>query len=1433
MPVRCCAAVLILAICTVFALGRVAAAEPASPFVSPLGAADLDPAAFSQWLDGVASPVELKDGPRRLLWTRDSHPECLGVTYGDGRSQGPRHLRIGWKTACALGTVLIRGGGQVSVLAPSATYPGDPGDDRQWLPATRLDQSTVSTVESQREDYHLWVLPPGTMTRALRLTHVPSPTDPSYAGWIGGVALLAGRYANVATQATVIAVHSPEKAGRLVDEANDSLSGMWDNGSAGGDVVVSADHPEIMTLVWPQPMTMDGLTALSTGFGAAEVWTYTGPADRHPREAGSADWTKVATFSDLVSGYPMQLWPNWLDFRRQLTTRAIQVRLTATVAESHPHLKDTTKNGKRVWLGELLVLSALAGSDLASLAPPPAPAPPHPPIAVPFSLAEPGFVTLVIEDAQGHRVRNLVSETRFPAGKNIAWWDGMDDHGRDQEAARHGIYHVPGDYIAPGTYTVRGLWRRQLDLRYEMSVYNAGSPAWLTADGTGGWGTTHTAPRCVVSVPAARAPGGKALVYIGSYVAEGGHGLFWVDHDGHKVGGTHWVGGLWTGAQFLASDDGEQADPAVAAYVAASWEHQLRLTAVGAREQNCLAEPLPASPDFDDLAGFAARDGLLFCSLGKAGRIEVIDVKSRKRLAGLPCSAPGGLAFDQQGRLLVLACDRLLRYVLPGDFAAHPVLPAASVVVGGLDEPQALTCDAQGRIYISLRGRSHQVRVVGTDGTTVRSIGVPGVPVVGPYDPNHMNNPAGVTIDGEGRLWVAEEDHQPKRVSVWSAEGVLLKAFYGPSRYGGGGTLDPLDARNFYLNGMEFHLDHAHGTETLARVLFRPGAGQDLPPDAHASDGLPESSCVIGGQRYFTNWNNSNPTNGCSLVSIWADRGGVAVPVGLIGQARGWKGLTTPAFRAAWPAGIDPTKDDWQRDSGLLVTWSDRNRDGRMQVDELHMRQIGDAWPGGFTVAADLSVVLSRAAGRTLRFSPSFTGDVPSYDLAAGEVLAEGVLSPASSGGDQALSAGPWTFLTLGVQPFARESLSGVCAGKVRWSYPNVWPGLHASHEAGMPEFPGEVIGTTRVLGTPIDPPGSTVGPMVAVNGNMGPMYLFTVDGLFVATLFQDVRVGRSWSMPVGTRGMLLNDVSPHDENFWPTITQTAAGEVFVVDGARTSLVRVDGLASLRRLPDAALVIGTGDLDRARAFAGERELARQRAQGSGVMRAAITTPAPQVDGDLADWTGADWVAIDRRGVAANFNSTSRPYDVAAAARVAGDRLYLAWRTTEADLLRNSGGVENAPFKSGGALDLMLGSDASADPTRAVPVAGDQRLLITRVKERTFALLYRAVVPGTAHPVAFSSPWRTITIDRVEDVSASVVLASSPAGYEVSVPLATLGLAPKPGLRIRADIGVLRGDGMQTQQRVYWNNKATGITSDVPSEAQLTPALWGRWEFVAP
>ncbi len=129
----------------------------------------------------------------------------------------------------------------------------------------------------------------------------------------------------------------------------------------------------------------------------------------------------------------------------------------------------------------------------------------------------------------------------------------------------------------------------------------------------------------------------------------------------------------------------------------------------------------------------------------------------------------------------------------------------------------------------------------------------------------------------------------------------------------------------------------------------------------------------------------------------------------------------------------------------------------------------------------------------------------------------------------------------------------------------------------------------------------------------------------------------------------------------------------------------------------------------------------------------------------------------------------------------------------------------------------------------------ERLLVTMLRGKPTAVLYRLKVPGTPSEqrVAFSSPTRAVVFDAVEDVSRHVELASKGGHFEFSFPLRQLGLDPKPDRSIRADLGVLRGRQGQTTQRVYWSNRATAIVTDVPSEARLVPNAWGQWRFRKP
>lgn len=121
-------------------------------------------------------------GPEWLVWTRDSEAGWYGFEYGNSKTPGPRYLRIGFTRAVPVGTICI------SVLKPTAAYPGDLNDDTQWITAQCINRDGIVASENAPE-VSTRVLPPGTTTRALRFTHVAKQSDRRYNGWVGAVLL--------------------------------------------------------------------------------------------------------------------------------------------------------------------------------------------------------------------------------------------------------------------------------------------------------------------------------------------------------------------------------------------------------------------------------------------------------------------------------------------------------------------------------------------------------------------------------------------------------------------------------------------------------------------------------------------------------------------------------------------------------------------------------------------------------------------------------------------------------------------------------------------------------------------------------------------------------------------------------------------------------------------------------------------------------------------------------------------------------------------------------------------------------------------------------------------------------------------------------------------------------------------------------------------
>ncbi|MDD4922544.1 MAG: hypothetical protein PHS30_08740, partial [Bacteroidales bacterium] len=1002
------------------------------PGISTIKLENIDQSVYTEWVDGVEKPVQGRDEkaklPQWVLWTDKSEPGQSGVTFGVSKKLGSRHLRIGFNSPVAIGSLLADGGGRPSVLKPGAAYPGNMNDESQWIPAQRIVNGRLSDREADRSEYALWTFPPGTKTRAIRFSHLPEATDLTYEGILIGAYIMEERLTNIASQASPFTKSNNKQAALLTNGKSDDWRpwGNMDEKDIPTEVspVITKNTPEWILLTWTKPVQLNALCVLWTGFSAAEVQTYTGPVGLHPRDARENQWQTIADYSGIfaVNG---RIWPNILPFGRTVTTTAIRLKITSATKDKGK-MEQRTLDGKRTWLGEVMALQSLAALPLQVSEPAPAQTEqmPNPPIAIPFTLEKGGYVTLVIEDKNGMRIRNLISETWFNAGKNVAWWDGLDDLGRDIEAAKHGLYKIPAKFVEPGEYKVRGLVRGKITTSYEFSVYTTGTPPWSTDDHTGAWLANHTAPQAALFVPAKDSPTGQPAVCLGNYVTEGPDGFAIVDLDGKKLGGKKTIGGSWTAAPYLARDASEKAEPGTYAYVASVWETgkksgegELRITGMTAGAdkgilRHLMGPLLNGTDKGGEIGGFAVNNGIGVVSMTKRNQLLFIDMKAGKVVGTTTLDAPKGLAFDSKGSLLIISSNKLVRLnvVLPADKEAS----TKNVISSGLEAPAGITLDMEGKLYISDGGSSHQVKVFTPEGKFIRAIGKPGAPKAGLYDQLHMNNPVGLAIDSRQHLWVAENDFIPKRVSVWTLDGTLVKAFYGPGKYGGGGTLDPQDKNKFYYadetkGAMEFSLDWKTGEYKLQNIYYR--KTPESLKLAFRSAG-PETPLYYKGKRYFTNCYNSNPTAGHATAFLFVERNGIAYPAVAMGRAEAWDELNQDKFKALLPEGVDLNSKKTQ--AAAIFIWADKNEDSQVQPEEVTFQK---GTGGGVTIMKDLSFCIS-IDGKATQFSPTgFTANgSPLYKADQFKILAQDVLPPASSGGNQILAApNGWTVAVQGI----------------------------------------------------------------------------------------------------------------------------------------------------------------------------------------------------------------------------------------------------------------------------------------------------------------------------------------------------------------------------------------------------------------------------------
>jgi hypothetical protein len=400
--------------------------------------------------------------------------------------------------------------------------------------------------------------------------------------------------------------------------------------------------------------------------------------------------------------------------------------------------------------------------------------------------------------------------------------------------------------------------------------------------------------------------------------------------------------------------------------------------------------------------------------------------------------------------------------------------------------------------------------------------------------------------------------------------------------------------------------------------------------------------------------------------------------------------------------------------------------------------------------------------------------------------------------------------------------LQGYTNGTRVWTYH-----CKGIRQGDPPDGPGAIGAIHRMSGVMLHPPDGEAGEVFSINGWKGDVYMMTSDGLFVSTLFYDLRRKPLWRMPEYSPGTQIKEVSLTDEAFFNPVCQTVNGIYIVAGKEHSSVCSVEGWETVHRIDPTAFDVT------AAALAGKDSVKIDIPDPkiAAVLYVGIRKTPPTVDGKLTDWDETKFVPVGAK--------------VTAGMMVSGDNLYVAYKTGDGNLLANAGGQSGnfqTLFKTGGGLDMFIATDSMSTTgqstswrLRPEPVAGDIRLLVAQVNGETKAVLYQPVVAGTAQDqkIVFTSTIGQTIIDKISDVSSSVTLAGASGNFEYSIPLAALVIKSASvvnNLVTMGDVGILVGNSGQTVERIYWKNRNTSNVSDIPSEARSQPNTWGLIRF---
>jgi len=845
------------------------------------------------------------------------------------------------------------------------------------------------------------------------------------------------------------------------------------------------------------------------------------------------------------------------------------------------------------------------------------------PVKLSYAMPFDGYVTLVIADEQGLRVKNVISMAPRSKGERTDFWDCTGEDGKP---------------AAPAKYRFRGLLHRGIEPVYQASY---GCTATLPEDGgAGGWLSDTSAPRAVAIT--------DDLVVLAAEKAESGSTIIGADLSGKKVWGDRSLSGI----RFLAAE-GKNAYALAAPGGAAPVIHRLSLetgkpirfphgaltvavfqgaegpevikgcvigglavsadriavSVLDAATRGTVNKAAPkkdADLDLDDLDLLTDPEEIepddtddAFGAGGDA--VRFYDKESGRLLGQRAMPKPGCLTYDSAGVLYVCSDNNIVRLTDGKTLTTLAKL--------GPGAPASIAVDKAGQLYVADRA-THQVRIYGKDGKPAGTIGAPGGRMAGgrmaggTWQPEGMLNPASIALDSQGRVWVAEDDPCPKRVSVWSAAGKLAAEFLGPaSRAAWDAMADPDDKTRVFGSGTEFRLDYETGRATVVAGGLANASGQLL---------------KAKGREYFMARNGRlylRTQAGTKLVAamdsfVWRD-------------ARSFSDFPI-AFTVEWEGDGSPSGHHGSCSSSFH--WADLNDDGKAQEVETTAgsrvaRSKGWKYPfgvaglnGSYWLDEDMS--LYSCGCETSYYYPPGMGPVvmkapltgwtpggaPIWDL-ANQQLVIGALKSSFYGEpsgpvkftgtlpgfEVTLPSGKDLFSNGECNWFPGESLylpaDGTVVigppitcvrddGIILWTYKDEWPGPFRAYW----DKPVPVIDRDDTLMLPTGCIGrakTPLGIVFAIQSSIGRMYLMTMDGLFIASVFRDCRQNpEPWPNEAKPGTSLANVTMGREWSGGHFFGSAKSNEAYLIVGnVRYNVIRFNGFDSIQAIAGGEVTV--------------------------------------------------------------------------------------------------------------------------------------------------------------------------------------------------------------------------------------------------------------------